>query len=292
MNKETSLADAVAELRDGMVIGIGGWGARRKPMALVRQILRSDLKDLTLVGFGGPEVGMLCAAGKVRKLIYGFVSLDHIPLEPYFRKAREAAAVEINEYDEGMFLIGLRAAAERVPFAPTRIGIGTDVLTYNPHLKMVNSPYGDGEALVAVPAIRTDVSLVHVSRADRFGNVQTDGPDPYFDNLIARAADKVIASTESLCDRMDVSHPDTVKSSLFDRTMVQAVVNAPLGAHPTTAHDAYGWDMAHLKAYGATAREDDGWARYMQDFVADSEAAYLDNVGGADAVARLPIPQF
>src|SRR3546814_1319676 len=76
-------ADVVAQLRDGMTIGIGGWGPRRKPMALVREILRSNLKDLTIVGYGGTDMGMLCAAGKVKKLIYGFVSLDFIPLEPF-----------------------------------------------------------------------------------------------------------------------------------------------------------------------------------------------------------------
>ena len=82
--------DLVAQLRDGMTIGIGGWGSRRKPMSLVRAILRSSLKDLTIVSYGGPDVGLLCAAGKVKKLVYCFVSLDSIPLEPYFRKARQA----------------------------------------------------------------------------------------------------------------------------------------------------------------------------------------------------------
>src|SRR4051794_13112948 len=75
--------DAVARLTDGMTIGIGGWASRRKPMSLVRAILRSPLRDLTVVSFGGPDVGMLCAAGKVKKLVYGFVSLDSIPLEPH-----------------------------------------------------------------------------------------------------------------------------------------------------------------------------------------------------------------
>ncbi|MSY45481.1 MAG: acyl CoA--acetate/3-ketoacid CoA transferase subunit alpha, partial [Actinobacteria bacterium] len=80
MDKRVTEADVVAELRDGMTIGVGGWGSRRKPMSIIREILRSDLKDLTVVSYGGPDVGMLCAAGKVRKAIYGFVSLDSIPL--------------------------------------------------------------------------------------------------------------------------------------------------------------------------------------------------------------------
>src|SRR6476659_8038027 len=98
-----TVEDVVAELRDGMTVGVGGWGSRRKPMALVRAIAASDLKDLTVVSYGGPDVGLLCAAGKVRKLVYGFVSLDSIPLDPHFRLARQSGSIpEVVEYDEGM----------------------------------------------------------------------------------------------------------------------------------------------------------------------------------------------
>src|SRR6476469_6349780 len=110
LDKALSAHEAVSRLRDGMTIGVGGWGPRRKPMALVREILRSDLSDLTIVAYGGPEVGMLCAAGKVKRVIYGFVSLDFIPIEPVFRKAREGGAMEASELDEGLLLIGLQAA--------------------------------------------------------------------------------------------------------------------------------------------------------------------------------------
>jgi len=94
MNKLMSTADVVSQLKDGMTIGIGGWGPRRKPMALIREILRSDLKDLTIVAYGGADVGMLCAAGKVKKVVFAFVSLDFIPLEPFFREARQKGAIE------------------------------------------------------------------------------------------------------------------------------------------------------------------------------------------------------
>ena len=133
-DKRMSAADVVAQLRDGMTLGIGGWGPRRKPMALVREILRSPLKDLTLVAYGGADVGMLCAAGKVRKLVFAFVSLDFIPLEPYFRQARQAGTIEVAELDEGLMMLGLKAAAMRSPFIPTRVGLGTDLLQHNPML--------------------------------------------------------------------------------------------------------------------------------------------------------------
>ncbi len=158
MDKQMTTAQMVAQLRDGMTIGIGGWGPRRKPMALVREILRSDLKDLTVVAYGGADVGLLCAAGKVKKLIFAFVSLDFIPLEPYFRKARQDGAIEVMEIDEGMLLLGLRAAAMNVPFIPTAVGLGTDVLRHNPEIKLIASPYADGRDWVAMPALKLDAA--------------------------------------------------------------------------------------------------------------------------------------
>src|SRR5690348_13168313 len=133
-------AEVIGELRSGMTIGIGGWGSRRKPMSLVREILRSDLSDLTVVTFGGPDVGLLLAAKKVRRLVFGFVSLDSIALEPHFRAARQAGAIEVTELDEGMLQWGLYAAACRLPFLPTRAGLGSDVLRVNPQLRTVASP--------------------------------------------------------------------------------------------------------------------------------------------------------
>ena len=101
-DKRMSEDEVVAQLEDGMTIGIGGWGSRRKPMSLVRAIVRSSLKDLTIVSYGGPDVGLLCATGQAKKVVYGFVSLDSIPLEPHFRKARQAGTSEAVELDEGM----------------------------------------------------------------------------------------------------------------------------------------------------------------------------------------------
>src|SRR3954453_5736986 len=179
-DKRVSIDDIVGELRDGMTIGIGGWGSRRKPMSLVRAILRSSLRDLTVVSYGGPDVGLLCAAGKVKKAVYGFVSLDSIPLEPHFRAARQAASIEAVELDEGMLQWGLYAAALRLPFLPTRAGLGSDLMRVNPSLRTVTSPYEDQEELVAMPAITLDVALIHMNRADMHGNGQFLGPDAYF----------------------------------------------------------------------------------------------------------------
>src|SRR5256885_12398168 len=163
-DKRTTADEVADELSAGMTSGMGGWGSRRKPMSLVRAIARSSLRDLTVVSYGGPDVGILCAAGKVRRVVFGFVTLDSIPLEPHFRAARQTGAVEATELDEGMLYWGLFAAATRLPFLPIRSGLGSDVLAVNPELKLVRSPYG-GEEVVAMPPIELDVALVHMNRA-------------------------------------------------------------------------------------------------------------------------------
>ena len=154
-DKRMTEDEVVDRLESGMTIGIGGWASRRKPMSLVRAIARSKLEDLTLVTYGGPDVGLLVAAGKVRRVVYGFVSMDNIPLEPHFRTARQEGRIEVTEYDEDMLQRGLYAAAMRLPFMPTRSGLGSDVMRVNPELRTVTSPYGDDE-VVAMPPLHLD----------------------------------------------------------------------------------------------------------------------------------------
>jgi acyl CoA:acetate/3-ketoacid CoA transferase alpha subunit len=292
LDKTLSPAGVVNALRDGMTLGIGGWGPRRKPMALVREILRSSLQDLTVVTYGGPDAGMLCAAGKVRRLVYGFVSLDVIAVEPWFRRAREAGAFEARELDEGLLQWGLRAAGMRVPFLPTPVGLASDVMTLNPDFRTVRSPYEDGTVLLAMPALKLDAALIHVDRADRLGNVQTLGPDPYFDEQFARAATRCYASCEILVERLDLSYSQDARLNLVERSYITGVVAAPCGAHPTAHPPAYGWDLEHLRAYAALAAESDGWQRYSEQFLAGDERTYLERVGGPGRIAALPLPVF
>ena len=203
-DKRMTEEDVVAELADGMTIGIGGWGSRRKPMSIVRAILRSDLRDLTVVSYGGPDVGMLCAAGKIRKAVYGFVSLDSIALEPHFRNARQNGTIEAMELDEGMLQWGLRAAAMRVSFLPCRAGLGSAIMENNPDMRTVTSPYDDGEVYVAMPALPLDVALLHANRADARGDAQYLGNDWYFDDLFCMAAKRTFVSCERIVEPDDL----------------------------------------------------------------------------------------
>lgn len=272
-DKTMPLEELTGHLESGMTIGVGGWGSRRKPMALIREILRSDLRDLTVVSYGGPEVGLLCAAGKVRKAVYGFVSLDSIALDPHFRAAREQGRIEVDEYDEGMFLAGLRAGAARLSFTPTRAGLESGVLDMNPQLKLIESPYDD-DVYVAMPGLRTDVSLIHLNRADAAGNGQYLGGDPYFDDLLAQAADKTFLSVEKVVPTEELTASAPVQSLLVSRLFVDGVIETPNGAHFTSCEPDYGRDEAFQKAYAASGKDADGWEAFRERFLSGSESDY------------------
>ena len=272
-DKRMTEAEVIGELRSGMTIGIGGWGSRRKPMSLVRAILRSDLTDLTVVSYGGPDVGLLLAAGKVRRLVYGFVSLDSIPLEPHFRSARQAGTIEVTEYDEGMLQWGLYAAACRLPFLPTRVGLGSDVMRVNPELRTVRSPYGDDE-LVAVPALKLDAALVHLNRADAAGNAQFLGPDPYFDDLYCMAAERAYVSCERVVPTEELTVRAAVQTVKVQRWMVRGVVEAPNGAHFTSCDPDYGRDEAFQQEYAKAAADAGTWKEFVARYLDSDEAGY------------------
>lgn len=265
----------VAELRSGMTIGIGGWGSRRKPMSMIRAILRSDLKDLTVVTFGGPDIGLLCAMGKVKRAVYAFVADDvagptnkHSPvLEPHFRKARQSGAIEDEPYDEGMVLLGLQAAAWRVPFLPTRIGLGSDLLRDNPRLKTITSPYEDGDELVAMPALTLDAALIHVNRGDVKGNGQFLGPDYYFDDLMLGAAERGYMSVEKIVDTADFLKEGPIQTMRINRSLVHGVVEAPGGAAFTACEPDYERDEALNKQYMASAKSPEAWDEFVKTWI-------------------------
>jgi glutaconate CoA-transferase subunit A len=254
-----SADDAVAVIEDGMTVGIGGWGSRRKPLALVRALLRTPVRDLRVVSFGGPDVGLLCAAGKVRELVFGFVSLDSVAYDPWFAKARTSGAIDVRELDEGMVVAGLRAAAQRLPFLPTRAGLGSDV---SHGLRMVRSPYEDGEELIAMPALPLDVALVHLNRADAHGNASYLGPDPYFDDLFCQAAQHRILSCEQVVSTAELVAGAAAQALLLNRMMVDAVVAAAGGAGFTSCVPDYERDEETQRAYAAAVEDPDGWRAF------------------------------
>lgn len=282
LDKTMTEDEVVSRLESGMTIGIGGWAARRKPMSIIRAIMRSDLTDLTIATYGGPDVGMLCAAGKVSTLISAFVSLDSIPLEPHYRAARQSGAVTERPMDEGMFLLGLQAAAWRVPFLPTRVGLGSDLVRDDPDLRTVRSPYagpdGTPEELLAVPALHLDGAIVHLNRCDARGNAAFLGPDLYFDDLLLEAADAGYVSCERLVTTDELAVEAPLHAMRTNRMFVAGVVEAPNGAHPTSCVPDHEVDDAFLRTYAGSAKTPEAWEEFRSTYLAGTEADYQEAV--------------
>ncbi len=273
-DKRASVEDMVGELRPGMTVGFGGWGSRRKPMAVVRALVRAGISDLTVVSYGGPDVGLLCAAGLVRKVVFGFVTLDSIALDPHFRAARQQGRIEAMEVDEGMLYLGLLAAAQRLPFLPTRAGLGSDVMVVNPQLRTVRSPYDDGEELVAMPALELDAAFVHCNRADRHGNGQMLGPDPFFDDLFLGAAQRRFLTAEAVVEPGRLTESGPLQTVVVHRLLTDAVAEAPMGAHFTSCPPDYGRDEGFQRRYAQAAGDEARWEEFAGRFLGIDEEAY------------------
>lgn len=278
-DKRTTLDVAVAGVESGMTIGIGGWGSRRKPMAFVRALLRTDVTDLTVVTYGGPDLGLLCSAGKVKRVYYGFVSLDSPPFyDPWFARARTTGAIEAREMDEGMLRCGLQAAAQRLPFLPIRAGLGSDVRAFwGDELKTVKSPYltgGGYEELIAMPALNLDVAFVHMNLGDAQGNAAYTGIDPYFDDLFLMSAAKRLLSVEKVLSTDELVKSVVPQQLLINRMMVHTVVEAPGGAHFTAAEPDYRRDEKFQRHYAEAAASDDTWQEFVSTYLSGSEADY------------------
>ncbi|WP_099040565.1 cholesterol ring-cleaving hydrolase subunit IpdA [Mycobacterium neglectum] len=282
-DKRTTLDEAVSSIESGMTIGIGGWGSRRKPMAFVRALLRTDVKDLTVVTYGGPDLGLLCSADKVKRVYYGFVSLDSPPFyDPWFAKARTSGSIEAREMDEGMVRCGLQAAAQRLPFLPIRAGLGSDVRAFwGDELKTVKSPYPTGsgsqagyEELIAMPALNLDAAFIHMNLGDAQGNAAYTGIDPYFDDLFLMAAQKRFLSIERVVPTEELIKAVPPQALLINRMMVDSVVEAPGGAHFTAAEPDYRRDEKFQRHYAEAAASDESWQEFVTTYLSGSEADY------------------
>jgi glutaconate CoA-transferase subunit A len=213
-------------------------------------------------------------------VIYAYATLDTIPLEPHFRRARESGAISDEPLDEGLVHLGLQAAAWRVPFLPTRVGLGSDLVRDNPTLGTVRSPFDDGEELLAMPAFRLDAAICHLNRSDARGNALYLGPDLYWDDLMLQAAPTGarFISTERVVPTDQLASEGCLHQLRISRMMVDGVVPAPNGAHFTTCAPDYGRDEAFQKAYASSAASPEAWEAFRAEWIDIPEADYQRKV--------------
>ncbi len=238
--------DAVAWIEDGMTIALG----EPAPMAIVRQIVRKRVRDLTVIA-GGLSIDLLIAAGCVRKTISYYAGGGFgVPVAPSFRRAAEAGEIEVWECEEGILTSGLEAAGKGLPYLPWRGGVGTSLPEVNPDLKQISDPISD-EPLIAVPAIKPDIAIVHAAQSDVYGNVQHHGGPGWIDLFLCRAATRTIVQVEKIVSN------EAVRADPWATTLpgADAVVRLPWGAHPFYSRGHYVQDVAFVQHYVETANQ-------------------------------------
>lgn len=259
MDKLISMEDAVAQVYNGCTLALGGMTLYRRPMAFVVALLKhffqhKEPKNLTLLAFtAGMESDLLVGAGLISKVRSCYFGLEIFGLAPMFTYCANRGEIEVLEETEASLALGLRAQIAGIGFMPGRAWLGTDLPRLRPDVHTIIDPY-TGEELMAFPAIRPDIAVIHALRADPEGNAQI-GDNKAVDEELALAAGKVIVTSEEIL-------PELAKADLF-APLVQAVVLAPLGAAPTSCHPLYPLDGEALLAYTEQVSGPDSFKEYI-----------------------------
>jgi glutaconate CoA-transferase subunit A len=275
-DKRASLAEAVSVVSDGAMVALGGGLCARLPMAMVRELIRQGRRGLHLIGSAHSiDVDLLVGTGAVRRCEESYVGFEQdLGLAPGYRRAAEAGTIEVAESCCATILAQLRAAEMGLPFLPVRGVRGSDIRQLHPEYAEITCPF-TGEILVAVPALRPDVALLHAPAGDRYGNLHLE--QPYvLDERFASASRLVVATVDEL-----VSTEEVVRSGVtIPAHLVAAVAEVPYGAHPSSCYPRYAYDRAHLRDYVSAAESGrDGIEKYLATYVNGSEDDYREAVG-------------
>jgi glutaconate CoA-transferase subunit A len=285
-SKVVSMRQAIAEhVPSGSMVLMGAQLEQMIPFAAGHEIIRQGRREVTLVGpISDILFDQMIGAGCVSRVMAAWVGNASAGVGYCFRRAVEKSiprAIETVDHTNLTIALALHAAAMGVPFMPTYTTLGSDLLKRNGDLREFSSPVNE-ERLVAVRALKPDVAILHVQRADASGNahlwgnlgVAIDG---------ARASRKVILVAEEIVAH-DVIASDPNRT-LIPGFLVTAVVHEPWGAHPSPVQGYYGRDHAFFHEYHERTRELDSFERWIKHWVADvpSRAAYLQQLGDSRA---------
>lgn len=280
IKKLVSLEDAVNDIPDGASLGLGGWIFNSQPMALVRALIRRGVKDLDLIPVPSSIApDLLIGAGCARSTVCVFISFEQFGLAPHFRRQAEAGMLKVIDMDGPGIAGGLRAAICDMPWTAIP-DLGTDLPKHAPQMyRPLPSAPGERKMLAAM-AVKPDVCLLHAQQADEYGNVQYMGP-PFFDAMLAQASRRVIVSVDRIVSSDTIRRNNHLTK--LPAAMVDAVVEAPWGAHPTASPTLYRADETHLAEYVKASADGAAWAAYLQRHVRApaTQAAYLETLGAS-----------
>lgn len=264
VDKRMSEQEAISTfVYDGCYIGTELYGTVRCPMSLSRELVRQGKKDLRVCGQGVLELDLWMAAGLVKKLDITYIGLEVYGTSNALRRAVESGQiVTCVEWSNGSIAWRMKATAMGVPFLPTRSMLGTDMIQYSA-AKVVEDPF-TGLKVCLLPALILDVGIIHVHRADRFGNCQIEGITGFSAEL-ARASKRLIVSAEEIVDTDEIrKYPER---TIIPYYLVDAVVHAPFGSHPGEMAYIYGRDEAVIREWVEESKTVEGATAYLDKYV-------------------------
>lgn len=266
IDKRISIAEAASIVQKSSTLALGGLTIYRRPVAFVRTLLKRFLEDgepddITLLAFtAGFASDLLVGAGMISVVRSCYFGLEIFGFAPMFTYYANRGEIDILEETEASLAFGIRAQMAGVGFMPGRGWIGTDLPKLRPDVKTVVDPYS-GEELMAFPAIRADVAVIHALCADKEGNAQIGG-NKGVDLELPLVADQVIITTEEIVT-------DLKKADIFG-PFVTAVVHAPNGAVPTSCHPLYPLDGQALLDYTERVSDPESFDRYLRILVGET----------------------
>ncbi len=270
-----TLREVAESVQDGSVVGFGGKTLHRAPVAFSRELVRAGVRDLTLIGVANSiEMDLLCGAGVVNGIHFGYVGFESFGLAPNFRREVEAGRVTALEGTCYTVSGMLRGAKQNVPFMPIAGLDGSDLPTVRDDFMQISCPFTETD-VYAVRTVQPDVAVIHANEADSTGNARFYGAD-LTENLLAKAADRVIVTTEALVD--EAAFVDSPDATDIPGVLVDTVVEVPFGAHPCSCPGAYDYDADHLAKYLEYARGD-SFEAYNDAFIGTDESFYTAKFG-------------
>lgn len=278
VDKTMSEQEAIERfVHEGDYVGIELYGTVRCPMSLTRELLRRRYANLRSAAQGVYESDLLAAVNTFTQMDWTYIGLEVYGVSNSLRRTVESGYVQhVVEWSNAALAWRFKAAAMGVPFLPVRSMLGTDTLKYSA-AKVIECPF-TGQPIALVPALVLDVGIIHVNRADKFGNCQIDGISG-FAHEMARACKRLIISAEEIVD-------ESVIRAQPDRTIIpwyvtDAVVHAPFGSHPGEMAGMYERDEAHIKAYFEESKDPEKVKAYFEKWIygVKNHEEYLDLVG-------------
>lgn len=278
--KLTSVPEAASLISSGDTLAVGGSLLRRQPMALTRELIRRQVKDLTLLTWASSlATDLLVGAGCVRAWEGIYVGMWWQGGAPNFRRAAEAGRIGVTDQSESFMTARFRAAAMGLPFLPVAPIRGTE-MSARGDIRSVTCPYS-GEELQTVAAANPDVTILHAYAGDEYGNVvwpvHRDSDD--LDIIMGAGATQLVVSVERV-----ISHAEVIRRpnlTYIPHTKVTAICEAPFGAHPGSCDTMYDEDQDELSEWAAAGKTVDGFKPYLARTVNEvtDHGAYLELVG-------------